>query len=244
MYNYIPHPSNCRVSSALLTLRIEEGAAGYGIYWMVLELLRDAPSFKYSRSEKAIAFAINELDTQKVARVINNYGLFDFDDDGLLWSPWLLEAMEAYNDKKVKLQEAGRRGAAKRWAAARGTDGQAIATPSVEDGQAIAYNVTQHNITQHDITLPDLSGSRKVGVEYLELLCSTQAEGHAPGYVAQVCMQYGMTEAACDFICEHSNNAETTHPTFVKFKTLVGRIQREKWTPKHPDGFFLKKLFE
>ena len=114
----------------------------------------------------------------------------------------------------------------------------------MEDGQAMAYNTTQHNITQHDITLPDPSGSRKVGVEYLELLCSTQAEGHAPGYVAQVCMQYGMTEATCDFICEHSNNAETTNPTFVKFKTIVGRIQREKWTPKHPDGFFLKKLFE
>lgn len=244
MYNYIPHPSNCRVSSAVLSLRIEEGAAGYGIYWMVLELLRDAPNFKFSRNPKAIAFAINEPDVSMVERVVNNYGLFDFDDDELLWSPWLLEAMEAYNDKKVKLQEAGRRGAAKRWAAARDTDGQAIATPSVGDGQAIAYNVTQHNITQHNITLPDLSGSRKVGVEYLELLCSTQVEGHAPGYVAQVCMQYGMTEAACDFICEHSNNAETTHPTFVKFKTLVGRIQREKWTPKHPDGFFLKKLFE
>ena len=244
MYNYIPHPSNCRISSAVLSLRIEEGAAGYGVYWMVLELLRDAPGFRFSRNPKAIAFAINEHDIELVGRVINNYGLFDFDDDGLLWSPWLLEAMEAYNDKKVKLQEAGRRGAAKRWAAARDTDGQAMATPSVEDGQAMAYNATQHNITQHDITLPDPSGSRKVGVEYLELLCSTQAEGHAPGYVAQVCMQYGMTEATCDFICEHSNNAETTHPTFVKFKTIVGRIQREKWTPKHPDGFFLKKLFE
>lgn len=244
MYNYIPHPSNCRVSSAVLSLRIEEGAAGYGVYWMVLELLRDAPGFRFSRNPKAIAFAINEHDISMVERVVNNYGLFDFDDDGLLWSPWLLEAMEAYNDKKVKLQEAGRRGAAKRWAAAHGTDGQAIATPSVEDGQAIAYNTTQHNITQHNITLPDLSGSRKVGVEYLELLCSTQAAGHAPGFVAQVCMQYGMTEAACDFICEHSNNADTCHPTFVKFKTIVERIQREKWTPKHPDGFFLKKLFE
>lgn len=244
MYNYIPHPSNCRVSSAVLSLRIEEGAAGYGVYWMVLELLRDAPNFRFSRNPKAIAFAINEHDIELVGRVINNYGLFDFDDDGLLWSPWLLEAMEAYNDKKVKLQEAGRRGAAKRWAATRNDNGQAITTPLLEKGQAIAYNATQHNITQHDIILPDPSGSRKVGVEYLELLCSTQAEGHAPGYVAQVCMQYGMTEATCDFICEHSNNADTTNPTFVKFKTIVGRIQREKWTPKHPDGFFLKKLFE
>ena len=244
MYNYIPHPSNCRISSAVLSLRIEEGAAGYGVYWMVLELLRDAPSFRFSKNPKAIAFAINEHDVELVSRVINNFGLFDFDDDGLLWSPWLLDAMEAYSDKKAKLQEAGRRGAAKRWAAAHGTDGQAIATPSMEDEQAIAYNITQHNVTQDNVTLPDLTESPRVGVEYLELLCSTQPEGHAPGYVAQVCMQYGMTEASCNFICERSNNADVSHPIFVKFKTIVGRIQREKWTPKHPDSFFLKKLFE
>ena len=244
MYNYIPHPSNCRVSSAILSLRIEEGAAGYGIYWMVLELLRDAPGFKYSRSEKAIAFAINELDVQKVARVVNNYGLFDFDNDGLLWSPWLLDAMEAYNEKKTKLQEAGRKGAAKRWAAAHGTDGQAIATPSMEDGQARAYNTTQCNVTEQNVTLPDPSGSPRVDVEYFETLCKTQPAGHAPGYVAQVCLKYGMTVATCDFICERSDNANVSHPIYTKFVAIVRRIQGENWTPKHPDGFFLKKLFE
>lgn len=244
MYNYIPHPSNCRVSSAVLSLRIEEGAAGYGVYWMVLELLRDAPDFRFSRNPKAIAFAINERDSALVERVINNYGLFDFDDDGLLWSPWLLDAMEAYNDKKVKLQEAGRRGAAKRWAAARGTDGQAIASPSVEDGQAIAYNITQSNITQHDIMQPNPTDGKRVDGDYVNMLLETSTAGHAPGYVAQVCQKYGCLETTCETICERSNNADTCHPTFVKFKTIVARIQQEKWTPKHPDGFFLKKLFE
>jgi hypothetical protein len=223
---------------------MREGVAGYGVYWMLLEMLRDAPEFRLFFFPESFAYAMHCNDVDMVTRVCKDYGLFEFDEKEYMSSSWLHEAMGEYSAKKIKLQEAGRRGAAKRWAAARDTDGQAIATPSMEDGQAIAYNETQHNITQHDITLPDPSGSRKVGVEYLELLCSTQAEGHAPGYIAQVCMQYGMTEATCDFICEHSNNAETTHPTFVKFKTLVGRIQREKWTPKHPDGFFLKKLFE
>lgn len=223
---------------------MREGVAGYGVYWMLLEMLRDAPEFRMFFFPESFAYAMHCNDVDMVTRVCKDYGLFEFDEKEYMSSSWLQEAMGEYSAKKIKLQEAGRRGAAKRWAAAQDTNGQAIATPSVEDGQAIAYNATQHNITQHDITLPDPSGSRKVGVEYLELLCSTQAEGHAPGYVAQVCMQYGMTEATCDFICEHSNNAETTHPTFVKFKTIVGRIQREKWTPKHPDGFFLKKLFE
>lgn len=244
MYNYIPHPSNCRVSSAVLSLRIEEGASGYGIYWMVLELLRDAPGFKYSSSPKAIAFAINEHDSALVERVIRNYGLFDFDDDGLLMSPWLLEAMGAYSDKKQKLQEAGRRGAAKRWAAAHGMDGQAIATPSMEDGQAIAHNITIHNATEPNITIPDPTDGERVDVEYLDTLCKTQPAGHAPGFVAQVCLKYGMLRTTCDAICERTDNANTSHPTYGKFVALVKRIQGENWTPKHPDGFFLKKLFE
>lgn len=244
MYNYIPHPSNCRVSSAVLALRIEEGASGYGVYWMVLELLRDAPGFKFSSNEKAIAFAINESDVALVGRVIKNYGLFDFDTDGLLMSPWLLEAMGAYSDKKQKLQEAGRRGAAKRWAAAHSSDGQAITTPSMEDGQAIATNITQCNVTEHNETIPVPTDGERVDVDYLELLCKTDQPGHSTGYVAQVCLTYGMLKTTCDTICERTDNANMSNPTYGKFVALVKRIQRENWKPKHPDGFFIKKLFE
>lgn len=244
MYNYIPHPSNCRVSSNVLRMLMREGVAGYGIYWMLLEMLRDAPEFKLIYYPESFAYAMHCQDVDQVTRVCKDYELFEFDKYDYMSSRWLEDAMGEYSDKKAKLQEAGRRGAAKRWASAHSSDGQAIATPSVEDGQAIAYNATQHNVTEDNVTLPDLSGSPRVGVEYLELLCSTQPEGHAPGYVAQVCMQYGMTEATCNFVCERSNNADVSHPIFIKLKTIVGRIQREKWTPKHPDSFFLKKLFE
>ena len=244
MYNYIPHPSNCRVSSNILRMLLREGVAGYGVYWMLLEMLRDAKDFRMFFFPESFAYALHCNDVNLVTRVCKDYGLFKFDDEEFMSSEWLEEAMGEYSNKIAKLQEAGRKGAARRWAAAHGTDGQAIATPSKEDGQAIAYNITQCNVMQDNIILPNLGDSPKVGVEYLELLCSTQQEGHAPGYVAQVCLQYGMTEASCNFICERSDNAAVGHPIFVKFKTIVGRIQREKWTPKHPDSFFLKKLFE
>lgn len=255
MYNYIPHPSNYRHASGIVALRIEEGAAGYGIYWMIIELLRDAPSFKFSGNPRAIAFAINEANIELVSRVIGNYGLFDFDDDGLLLSPWLLDAMGAYADRKTKLQEAGRRGAAKRWAAAHGTDGQAIANPSLEDGQAIAHNLTLPNITEQDITQPNgeamkdwrevLSvNSPRVTAEYFEMIFKTQTEGHAPGFIAQCCMHYGMTEAVCDFICNASDNGNMSNPIYKKFCALVKRIQQDKWKPDHPANFFLSKLFD
>lgn len=244
MYNYIPHPSNSRMASKVLSLRIEEGAAGYGIYWMLLELLRDAPSYKISANPKALSFAINEADSATVERVVRNYGLFDFDSEGLMFSPWLCEAMGEYDDRKAKLREAGKRGAAHRWGEKGSKDSEAIATLSNGDSEAIAYNQTLPNTTLHDITLPDLTGSPKVGVEFLEKICEVKKEGFAPGYVAQVCMHYGMTEAACNFLIERTNGAEIGNSTYQRFTELVRRIQRENFTPKHPDGFFLKKVFE
>lgn len=244
MYNYIPHPSNCRVSSALTRMLMHEGVEGYGIYWMLLEMLRDCPSYKTSYFPESFAYAMHCSDLEKITRVCKEYDLFQIDQDNNMWSPWLCEVMGEYDDRKQKLREAGKRGAAHRWGGAAANNGEAMATLSNGDSEAIAYNATKPNVMLRDITLPDLSGSPKVSQELVEALSMTQQEGHAPGYVAQVCLQYGMSEGALNFLCEHSNNADLTHPTYKAFCALVKRIQAEKWTPKHPDGFFLKKVFE
>lgn len=223
---------------------MHEGVEGYGIYWMILEMLRDCPSYKTSYFPESFAYAMHCSDLEKVTRVCKDYDLFLIDQDNNIWSPWLCEVMGEYDDRKQKLREAGKRGAAHRWGAAASNNGEAIATPLQNNGEAIALNPTQPNTTLHDIILPDPSGSPKVGVEYLEKICEVKKEGFAPGYIAQVCMQYGMTEATCNFIVERTNGGEVVHPTFKKFNELVHRIQGEKWTPKHPDGFFLKKVFE
>lgn len=254
MYNYIPHPSNCRVSSNVLRMLMREGVAGYGIYWMLLEMLRDAPEFKMFYFPESFAYAMHCQDVDQVTRVCKEYGLFKFDDKDYMSSEWLEDAMNEYSDKKAKLQEAGRRGAAKRWASAHSSDGQAIATPSVEDGQAIAYNNTQSIVTQQNITLPNLDAkvdwrgvlsieSQAVSMDYVTVLCETAPKGHAPGYVAQICQRYKISEAVCNFICERSDNANLTNPTYNKFCALVRRIEQEKWHPEHPANFFLSKLF-
>lgn len=255
MYNYFPHPSNLRQSSGCVSLLIKEGYAGYGLYLSILEILRDAPNYRYNPEPKVWRYLLHGDDTDQIERVLKNYGLFDIDDDGLLFSPWLLEQLGNYSEKKAKLQEAGRRGAAKRWAAAHKGDGQAIATPSMEDGQAIAYNITQPNITEHKETTPPgdvgkewldvlASPGNKVPADLVDYLCKTEAEGHNVGYVAQCCRHYGVGENVFNFISEASNNADMTHPLYNKFCELVKRIQAEKFTPKQPNAFFIKKLFE
>lgn len=253
MLNYIPHPSNARLAGGLLRLRIDEGSAGYGVYWMILELLRDAPDYKLTADPRALAFAINEPDIDLVQRVINNLALFDHDTDGNLFSPWLNEQLSAYDDKKRKLQEAGRRGAARRYQSKSIDNGVAIATPSMDDGVAIAI---QHNIIQHDITenttppeSPDedwrvICQSQGLPVDdgLVSAIAQTQPEGHAPGYVAQVCRQWKMGQNVLDYLLRITDNAALTHPRYKAFVGLVAKITREKYSPKYPANFFCSKL--
>ena len=86
--------------------------------------------------------------------------------------------------------------------------------------------------------------SPAVGADYLEEACAKRIDGRAPAYVAQVCMQYRMSEAVCEFIVEATNGADLTNGIYQRFCTLVRRIQKENWTPKHPANFFLSKIFE
>lgn len=237
----------------ITALLIEEGHAAYGIYWMVLELLRDCQDYRIGDNAKSIAWAIHSNDVDLVYRVLHSYGLFDKDSNGLLYSPWLCDIMQAYDDRKRKLQEAGRRGAAKRFAAAGREEGQAIATPSVEEGQAIAYNITQHNITQPNVMLSDASYAQEwkdicrnqgPAIDPLELenIGAKQKDGHANGYILQCCLQYGMGKRVYSALCELTNDADVSHPMYKHFTTLVKRIQAEKYRPEYPANFFFSKL--
>lgn len=255
MYNYFPHPSNSRQSSGLVTLIMNEGYAGYGIYWAIIELLRDAPGYKYSSDPKVMAYVLHAQEPDQVARVLKNYGLFDFDDDGLMFSPWLLEQMGAYDTRKAKLSAAGKKGAAKRFGDTGNGDRQALATPSNGDGQAKAYNIILPNVTEPNITPPmEKEGKeweeilndtgKNLAEDFVELMGQTSPKGHNTGYIAQVCWHYGVGENTFNFLCERSNNADMTHPLYKKFCALVTRIQADKFHPKKPDAFFIKKLFE
>ena len=241
--------------SQVLTLRIEEGSAGYGVYIMVLQLLRDMPGYSMGDNPKRIAFALNEPDVTMVDKVLHNFGLFDVDDNGLLSSPWLTEQLSSYDQKKKKLQEAGRRGAAKRFGS--GNNGEAIATPSNGDGEAIAiqYNATQYNITKENKTTPSESDAEdwksicasqglRVDEDYVIATAASQPEGHAPGYIAQVCYQYGIGQNVMDYLLRMTDNANKDDRRYKTFCSLVKRIQREKYNPQYPANFFCSKLAE
>lgn len=177
-----------RTEDRIIDLRVNEHAAGYGIYNMLLELLRDADGYKVKYKPTHLAFAINEQDVELITRVINNYGLFEIDKDGYLSSPWLTSSMSALEDKKRKYAEAGKKGAAKKWQStnddnAQNDDGNAMATPQNTNGDAMTtpknangniynkYNITNKQTNKTDKLSWRVNDDIEINMQLLDDIC-------------------------------------------------------------------------
>lgn len=100
---------------AVLSLRMAEGAYGYGLYCMLLELMRESSEHCLNDNPKNLAFALQEPDAERVERVIHNYDLFQISSDGVVRSNYLEQVLQEFEDKKAAAREAGKKGAAIRY---------------------------------------------------------------------------------------------------------------------------------
>ena len=243
------------MSSHLINLRIEEGAAGYGVYWMVIELLRDQPEYKYNSNYKAISFAINESNTELVQRVVNNYGLFDHDDNGLLFSPWLCSQMEEYDAKKKKLSEAGKRGAAKKAAMQEQSTQQNQATLKPPSSHPKAYNVTYPNVSKQNITTSAevnemewrkicIEQGKRVTEKLMHEIIRTSPDGNAPGYIAQTCVKWNIGERVMEWLCKMTDNANIKNPRYIALVKAIDDMDKGKVRPQYPANFLCSKIAE
>ncbi len=112
---YFSHDSNARNSDKLLAVRIKHGAEGYGIYFMILERLREESDYTSSINYDVMAYDFR-VDSEKIRSIVEDFGLFEFNKDGSrFYSPDLNDRMEM-KDKKVRdLSEKRRNAANKRW---------------------------------------------------------------------------------------------------------------------------------
>ena len=90
------------------------GAKGYGIYFMIIEILRDAVEYKISsKNIDSIIYEIRE-DKEIIIDIIKNYDLFVIDKD-FFYSKSLKRRMSFFDEKKKKRSKAGKKGMKKRW---------------------------------------------------------------------------------------------------------------------------------
>jgi len=105
---YFPHDSNAKDDPKCVLLIEQLGLEGYGIYWILIETLRDQPEYKYPM--KLISALARRYNTtaEKMKAVITGYDLFEITDDEFFLSPSLKERMLRYDEKKEKARMAAK----------------------------------------------------------------------------------------------------------------------------------------
>ncbi len=274
MYNYLPWPSNMRTADQVLSMRIQEGSAGYGVYVMLLELLRDAENRRLVFNPRHLAFAMNEPDVELVQRVVQDYALFDVGEDGRFSSPWLEQQMNEYDAKKAAAVAAGKRGAARRYGRPEPTEadenrdpmGGAMAAQSVPDS-----NITQHNkpneinptkskllgMTWRDMTGEDLfSLARKkeplIDDMSRKVIAERQKEfdaKHGPDRynfmaILDDCDYFSVGVSMFAWLVKYTNSARIGTPEMDRLGKLVYDCRNAKFVPKYGADYLLTKLLE
>ena len=121
---YFPHFYNARNDRKIRRLRKQLGIEGYGIYFMILEVLRDQVDFKYPVED--IDLLADEFGTseEKVNVVIHQYKLFNIDKDSKFFSPKFLVYLGPYLKMKEQRRQAGLKSGEARRKKAKKTNGR------------------------------------------------------------------------------------------------------------------------
>lgn len=114
---YFPHFQDARRDIKIMRLRRDLGIEGYGIYFMLLEILREQPNYKFPLQD--IEILVHELQTTraKIEVVIANYELFESEktEDGqVFFSPKQIKYLLPYLQKKENAKLANMKSQASR----------------------------------------------------------------------------------------------------------------------------------
>ncbi len=105
---YFPHFSNARNDRKMLKLRRVMGIEGYGIYFMLLEVLRDQSDFRMPLDNlEDLAFEWH-TSREKLTTIVANFDLFELDENDF-FSTRFNEYMQPYLRMKEQRIEAAKK---------------------------------------------------------------------------------------------------------------------------------------
>ena len=78
--SYFPHDSNARNDERLVNVRMKHGPAGYGVYFMLVERLREDQEYMSVVDYNLIAYDLR-IDASLAKSIIRDFGLFAFTVD-------------------------------------------------------------------------------------------------------------------------------------------------------------------
>jgi len=103
---YFPHFCGARNDRKIKRLRKELGVEGYGIFFMILETLREQTDFMYPVEDLDLLADEFGTSEQKLRAVVEAYDLFTFDDENQFFSPKLILYLQPYLNRKEQAKKA------------------------------------------------------------------------------------------------------------------------------------------
>lgn len=111
---YFPHDSNAKDDIKCVELIGDLGLEGYGVYWVLIETLREQPDYTYPiKLLPALARRFGS-EPGMFQKVVRDYELFVVEDEKIFFSVSLKRRMQLYEHKKEQAREAGKKSAEKR----------------------------------------------------------------------------------------------------------------------------------
>lgn len=103
--NYFSHDAGARNDARILRLRMKLGAEGYGVYFMLLEWLRESEAYELAEDVETIAFDLR-VEAETVRMVIEDFGLFEQTENGAWTSASFQRRMGRMDELTQKRREA------------------------------------------------------------------------------------------------------------------------------------------
>ena len=261
MLNYIPIPTNLHQSGKVLAMMAREGAHGYGVFLLLLQLARDDEDRWLPNDVAQLSYAIRETDTELVGRILQNYDLFQPTNDKFVECKILSDLMQEYDTKKAAAQAAGRRGAAARYAKATAEQPHSdpIATPQQTHSNKTIQDNTKGNFTQ---SRSKLLGEEFMGLAGADLVSFCRSEGKlisdelikgyrdmakpgfTPYFLAETCAWWGVHEKIFAAILKWADYAKCGSPRYSFLLKLQKDAEKAEFRPKYPAEYLISKCIE
>lgn len=248
----------------VLKMRMSEGSAGFGLYVMLLEQLRNSDSYSIKFEPAVLAWSLHEPDVELLTRVVQDYGLFNITEDGTMSSPWLCSAMAEHDAKRAKLSAAGKKSAAMRQQSSNQVATTLTAAPQPPCNE-VEPNSQQTNkrkeINKQKNTTPTTSGEgeevdifsddfiSRIGKADCDLF---DPDKHAPGLISDkqhnynvliaAALQYRLTVDQFSVLNMAVDACTIGAPRFMEFIRVLRHCKDTSFKPTYPFEYFMSQL--
>lgn len=141
MKEWFPHDYHATRDIKIMRLIREGGAAAYGMYWHVVEMLHYTPdaTIEDVADSLQVVLRVSQQDAQQALQIFVQHGLFDVSEAGIVKCERIERNIMARNEVSTRRKQA----AAKRW------DANAMQVQCKSNANAmLLHNITEHNSTE------------------------------------------------------------------------------------------------